>query len=471
IVSGLGEAPPLNIIVLPVLFEGEVKAVIELASFQPFSQIHQIFLDQLMESIGVVLNMITASMRTEELLQELQRSNAELEAQAKELEEKASLLEIKNKEVELASVSLEEKAEQLSLISKYKSEFLANMSHELRTPLNSLLILSKLLSDNKDNNLTPKQVEYAQTIYSSGSDLLALINEILDLSKVESGKMGVVTKPVSLTLVQDYVERGFREVAQQKGLGFEIEMDADLPETVKTDEQRLQQVLKNLLSNAFKFTEQGKVILQVKRADKGVRFDSDMLNQTDHVIAFSVIDTGIGIPKNKQKLIFEAFQQADGTTSRKYGGTGLGLTISREIARLLGGEIQVESAPGKGSRFTFYLPESYSGSPVDPREGRESKVESPLPSQASSAVIGPELAGKRILVIDDDVRNIFAVTSMLETYGMKVVFAENGKDGIETLKKNEGIDMVLVDVMMPEMDGYETTRAIRRIPKYKSLPI
>ena len=471
IVSGLGEAPPLNIIVLPVLFEGEVKAVIELASFQPFSQIHQIFLDQLMESIGVVLNMITASMRTEELLQELQRSNAELEAQAKELEEKASLLEVKNKEVELASVSLEEKAEQLSLISKYKSEFLANMSHELRTPLNSLLILSKLLSENKETNLTAKQVEYAQTIYSSGSDLLALINEILDLSKVESGKMGVVTKPVSLTLVQDYVERGFREVAQQKGLGFEIEMDsAELPESLKTDEQRLQQVLKNLLSNAFKFTEQGKVILQVKRADKAMKFESDVLNEAEDVLAFSVIDTGIGIPKNKQKLIFEAFQQADGTTSRKYGGTGLGLTISREIARLLGGEIHVESTPGKGSEFTFYLPQTYSGSPAELRENRESRIET-MPTPVSSTVIGPELAGKRILVIDDDVRNIFAVTSMLETYGMKVVFAENGKDGIETLKKTEGVDMVLIDVMMPEMDGYETTRAIRKIPKYKSLPI
>jgi two-component system chemotaxis sensor kinase CheA len=247
---------------------------------------------------------------------------------------------------------------------------------------------------------------------------------------------------------------------------------ADLPESIKTDEQRLQQVLKNLLSNAFKFTEQGKVILQVKRADKAMKFDSELLNQTDNVLAFSVIDTGIGIPKNKQKLIFEAFQQADGTTSRKYGGTGLGLTISREIARLLGGEIQVESAPGKGSRFTFYLPESYSGSPIDLREGRESKMESAaLPAQATSTIIGPELAGKQILVIDDDVRNIFAVTSMLETYGMKVVFAENGKDGIEALKKNEGIDVVLVDVMMPEMDGYETTRTIRRIPKYKSLPI
>jgi signal transduction histidine kinase/HAMP domain-containing protein/ActR/RegA family two-component response regulator len=471
IVSGLGEAPPLNIIVLPVLFEGEVKAVIELASFQPFSQIHQIFLDQLTESIGVVLNMITASMRTEELLQELQRSNAELEAQAKELEEKASLLEIKNKEVELASVSLEEKAEQLSLISKYKSEFLANMSHELRTPLNSLLILSKLLSDNKDSNLTPKQVEYAQTIYSSGSDLLALINEILDLSKVESGKMGVVAKPVSLTLVQDYVERSFREVAQQKGLTFDIEMDQDLPETVKTDEQRLQQVLKNLLSNAFKFTEQGRVVMQVRRADKNLKFDSEILSEAEDILAFSVVDTGIGIPKNKQKLIFEAFQQADGTTSRKYGGTGLGLTISREIARLLGGEIQVESTPGKGSRFTFFLPQTYSGSQVDLRENRESKLEQAIPSSASTGVVGPELAGKRILVIDDDVRNIFAVTSMLETYGMKVIFAENGKDGIEALKKNEGLDMVLVDVMMPEMDGYETTRAIRKNPKYKSLPI
>ena len=408
ITSGLGEAPPRNIIVLPILFEGEVKAVIELASFLPFSAIHQTFLDQLAESIGVVLNMIQANMRTEELLEqsqkltqelqsqskelqqqqeELKRSNTELEAQARtlrqseellkeqqeelqqvneELEEKASLLaeqnakvEQKNREVESARQALEEKAQQLALSSKYKSEFLANMSHELRTPLNSLLILAKLLTENKDKNLTAKQVEFAQTIYSSGTDLLNLINDILDLSKVEAGKMEVNPTDVTVRDVTDFVERTFRPVAEQKNLTFTLDVASDAPSPVYTDGQRLQQVLKNLLSNAFKFTERGGVTLSIRRADKGRRFAARTLDRADDVIAFGVKDTGIGIPRDKQQLIFEAFQQADGTTSRKYGGTGLGLSISREIARLLGGEIHVESTPGQGSAFTLFLPVRY----------------------------------------------------------------------------------------------------------------
>ena len=408
ITSGLGEAPPRNVIVLPILFEGDVKAVIELASFLPFSAIHQTFLDQLSESIGVVLNMIQANMRTEELLEqsqkltqelqsqskelqqqqeELKRSNTELEAQARtlrqseellkeqqeelqqvneELEEKASLLaeqnakvEQKNREVESARQALEEKAQQLALSSKYKSEFLANMSHELRTPLNSLLILAKLLTENKDKNLTGKQVEFAQTIYSSGTDLLNLINDILDLSKVEAGKMEVNATDVTVRDVIDFVERTFRPVAEQKNLSFSVDVSPDAPSPVYTDGQRLQQVLKNLLSNAFKFTERGNVTLSIRRADKGRRFASRILDRADDVIAFGVKDTGIGIARDKQQLIFEAFQQADGTTSRKYGGTGLGLSISREIARLLGGEIHVESTPGQGSTFTLFLPVRY----------------------------------------------------------------------------------------------------------------
>src|SRR5438132_441404 len=385
--SGLGEAAPLNIIVLPVIFEGEMKAVIELASFNSFSAIHQIFLDQLTESIGVVLNMIGASMRTEQLLQqsqtltqelqsqskeltvqqdELKRSNSALEKQALELEEKAKQLEeqnqnieIKNREVEMARASLEEKAEQLQLISKYKSEFLANMSHELRTPLNSLLILAKLLADNKDTNLTDKQVEYAKTIYASGGDLLALINEILDLSKVEAGKMQIEPRDISMVDLKEFVERNFRPVAEQKNLDFAVELGDSLPPHVRTDPQRLQQVVKNLLANAFKFTEQGSVHLRIDTVPDRAHLDADALRKAEQVIAFSVVDTGIGIPKNKQKIIFEAFQQADGTTSRKYGGTGLGLSISREITRLLGGEIHVESTPGEGSAFTLYLPDRY----------------------------------------------------------------------------------------------------------------
>src|SRR5207248_3982669 len=326
--SGLGEAPPLNIIVLPVLFEGVVKAVIELASFQPFSAIHQIFLDQLTESIGVVLNMIGANMRTEQLLQqsqtltqelqtqskeltvqqeELKRSNAALEKQALELEEKAKQLEeqnasieVKNREVELARASLEEKAEQLSLISKYKSEFLANMSHELRTPLNSLLILAKLLADNKDANLSEKQVEYAKTIYASGGDLLTLINEILDLSKVEAGKMQIEPRDIALLDLKDYFDRTFRPVAEQKGLRFEIEVADAAPTHSRTAPQRLQQVLKNLLANAFKFTDQGKVRLVMDTSYDRTDLESETLQRAAKVLRFSVIDTGIGIPRNKQ---------------------------------------------------------------------------------------------------------------------------------------------------------------------------
>jgi CheY-like chemotaxis protein/signal transduction histidine kinase/HAMP domain-containing protein len=425
IASGLGEASPRNIIVLPILFEGEVKAVVELASFLPFSQIHQTFLDQLQESIGVVLNMIAANMRTEELLQqsqkltqelqsqseelkrqqdELRRSNSELEQQARtlkqseemlkdqqeelqqvneELEEKASLLaeqnkkvELKNSEVESARIALEEKAEQLALSSRYKSEFLANMSHELRTPLNSVLILARLISENKDGNLTPKQTEYANTILSSGTDLLNLINDVLDLTKVEAGKMEVNTTEIAVTDLRDLVDRSFRPLAEQKQLGFAVEVHQGTPPRIVTDGQRLNQVLKNLLSNAFKFTQQGNVTLTIRSAEKGRRFANSVLDNASAVIAFSVNDTGIGIPKEKQRLIFEAFQQADGTTSRKYGGTGLGLSISREIARLLGGEIRVESTPGVGSTFTLFLPDNYRESGIGNRESEAAPRES-----------------------------------------------------------------------------------------------
>jgi len=465
--SGLGEAPPVNVIICPVLFEGEVKAVIELASFQEFSNIHQIFLDQLMEGIGVVLNMILANMRTEELLQELQRSNTELEAQAKELEEKARLLEVKNREVELARLSLEDKAEQLSLISKYKSEFLANMSHELRTPLNSLLILANVLAENKDGNLTSKQVEYINTIYTSGCDLLALVNEILDFCKVEAGRMEVCRNEISLQQIWDFVERSFREVAQQKQLEFTIQTESDFPVTLFTDEQRLQQVLKNLLSNAFKFTEKGHVKLHIGRALAGTEFSDEQLGRASDVLAFAVHDSGIGIPKDKQKLIFEAFHQADGTTSRKYGGTGLGLTISRELARLLGGEIHVESALGKGSTFTLYLARLYqlpelSGFAQETKETESAEVQTGQESV---------LSGKKILIIDDDIRNIFAVTSLLETHGVHIVSAENGQDGMALLKMHPDLNLVLMDIMMPGMDGYEATRSIREMPSFRSIPI
>ncbi|HEX3902639.1 MAG TPA: HAMP domain-containing protein [Polyangia bacterium] len=505
--SGLGEATPLNIIVLPVLFEGEIKAVIELASFHPFSAIHQLFLDQLMQSIGVVLNMIGANMRTEELLQqsqsltqelqsqsnelttqqgELRRTNTALEKQALELEEKARLLaeqntkvEVKNREVEQARVSLEEKAEQLSMTSKYKSEFLANMSHELRTPLNSLLILAKLLSDNPEKHLTPKEVEYAKTIYASGGDLLTLINEILDLSKVEAGKMPIDPRDIEPSEIADFVDRSFRALADQKGLAFTVDVELGVARSLYTDPQRLQQVLKNLLANAFKFTADGSVTLRIHRPQPGTHFANSTLT-FERVVAFSVVDTGIGIPENKQELIFEAFQQADGTTSRRYGGTGLGLSISREIARHLGGEIQVESEPGKGSVFTLYLPERYIGLPsADGEHGGWRSFERGAGPRvhALPPVAEPEpfdlaaIAGRRVLVVDDDVRNVFAMTSVLETAGLEVVYADNGQAGIDALTADPGIDLVLMDVMMPGKDGYETIRAIRANPLWKDKPI
>jgi signal transduction histidine kinase/ActR/RegA family two-component response regulator len=399
-------------------------------------------------------------MRTEELLQELKRSNAELEAQAKELEEKAKLLEVKNQEVELASRSLEEKAEQLSLISKYKSEFLANMSHELRTPLNSLLILSKTLADNRDKNLNLEQVKFASTVHSAGQDLLALINEILDLSKVEAGKMPVSPKAVPLKEVQDYIDQTFRPVAEHKGLEFVIETADNLPKAIYTDENRLHQILKNLLSNAFKFTDKGQVKMQML-------WDQDRKDIAGKgALVFRVTDTGIGIPAEKQKLIFEAFQQADGTTSRKYGGTGLGLTISRELARLLGGVIEVASHPGQGSTFVLVLPLKYTGvdggSPSSEIEENHSvKV---LPQTA-------DFTGRKILIVDDDVRNVFALSSVLKMRGMNVIFAENGRQGLKVLVENPDTDLVLMDTMMPEMDGIQATREIREIEQFKELPI
>ena len=409
IASAFGEAVPRNIIVMPVLFEDEVMAVIELAAFHAFTPAQLTFMEQLAETIGVVLNTIQANMRTEELLdqsqslaqelqsqseelqtqqeelqqrneeleetaatlraseellqqqqEELQQTNEELEEKARQLEEQNARIEIKNQEIELARSALEEKAEQLALSSKYKSEFLANMSHELRTPLNSLLILAKLLGDNPDGNLTSKQVEFSSTIHSAGSDLLDLINDILDLSKVEAGKMDLATSEIPLTELRERIERAFQPVAEQKRLAFEVTVSgANVPPTIVTDPQRLEQILRNLLSNAFKFTDDGSVSLRIEAGPTGDRYMNEQLNHADGVVAFVVSDTGIGIPHDKLRLIFEAFQQADGTTSRRYGGTGLGLSISREIAVLLGGEIRVESSPGKGASFTLYLPATY----------------------------------------------------------------------------------------------------------------
>jgi signal transduction histidine kinase/HAMP domain-containing protein len=520
--SALGSAAPLNLIILPVLFEGDAKAVIELASFGEFSEIHQTFLDQLTDSIGVVLHTIAANMRTEGLLQQsqtlttelqtqqqaLQKTNERLEQQALNLQKSETLLKskqeelraaneqlqekarqlsdqmrqvgLKNREVEQAKAALEEKAEQLALSSRYKSEFLANMSHELRTPLNSLLILARLLTDNADGNLSAKQIEFAQTIHSSGVDLLSLINDILDLAKIESGTVTLNIGAERFSDLREYVDRTFRQVARDKGLTFAISVDPALPQSIETDGKRLQQIIKNLLSNAFKFTERGKVALRIEPALPGAiaghHDDGERMP-----VAFCVSDTGVGIPPHKQKVIFEAFQQADGTTSREFGGTGLGLSISRELARLLGGEIHVVSEAGSGSTFTLYLPLSFhaagdAASTSGPVEILESNgASTAMPEQAASGSLAAgvleALAGRKVLLVDDDIRNVFALTSALERYGMRVTHADNGRQGIDALQRMQDVDAVLMDLMMPDLDGYDTIRIVRQLDRYRALPI
>ncbi|MEU9311749.1 HAMP domain-containing protein [Streptomyces sp. NPDC048256] len=658
--SGLGQMEPRALVLLPIVFEGQVLGVIELASVGAFTQFHRDFLEQLRVTIGVNVNTIVANARTDELLDESQRLTAELQARSAELqsqqeelqhsnaelEEKASLLvaqnrdiEAKNLQIEQARQDLEARAQQLSLASKYKSEFLANMSHELRTPLNSLLILAQLLAQNPSRNLTPKQVEYAGIIHSAGSDLLQLINDILDLSKVEAGKMDVSPEQVSLRQLIEYVEATFRPMTTQKSLEFTVSTATGAPADLLTDDSRLRQVLRNLLSNAVKFTEQGSVELRIEPASDEEVPSGVVRGST--VVAFRVKDTGIGIPEQQLETIFGAFQQADGTTSRKYGGTGLGLSITREIAHLLGGAVTVDSTPGRGSTFTLYLPVARrdfqevveGGRPVEralagppaaiplgspntptvtgaarrPRRllvveerprglltlvaesvvadmarGREDGT-SPAPVDIVTAVgaheaagalaaepchcvvlelgmpdaeasrflealhddsvltgvpvlvhsghradlaqeeslqsraagkpmeflssldelreritlhlsaeqpgdvlalvrpdepqhVAPHLpddavVGRTVLVVDDDARNLFALSGILELHGIRVLHAENGREGIDTLRNNPDIALVLMDVMMPEMDGYTATAEIRRMSEYADLPI
>jgi signal transduction histidine kinase/ActR/RegA family two-component response regulator len=519
--SGLGESAPSHVVVLPILFEDQVLGVLELASLHRFSDLQLTFFNRFLPTIGVTINAIMANSRTEVLLtesqrlatqlqersDELQRQQAELRRSNAELEDKAALLakqnraiEVQNYQIDQARRTLEERAQQLAISSQYKSEFLANMSHELRTPLNSLLVLAKLLSENLEGNLTAKQVEFARTIHEAGSDLLQLINDILDLSKVEAGKMEVHPAPIALDALLDYVDATFRPTAAQQGLTFRIEVEPSVPTLIYSDEQRLQQILRNLLSNAMKFTATGGVTLRVAPAAPDMRFTGALRGETS-VIAFAVTDTGIGIAQEKLELIFGAFQQADGTTSRGYGGTGLGLSISRDIARLLGGEIHATSRLGHGSTFVFYLPdrqEADSGEPLSrsgggweeelkPDISRTNGADSPgalaaavavdpadlsiLGGSDLAAVEGDPLNGAKILIVDDDIRNVFALTSVFERYGAQTRYAENGRQGIEILDREDDIALVLMDVMMPELDGYATTAAIRQRPQFADLPI
>ncbi|MFF1498002.1 HAMP domain-containing protein [Streptomyces sp. NPDC058304] len=657
--SGLGHTTPRSLIILPIVVDDQVLGVIELASFSAFTPVHRDFLAQLMETIGANVNTIVANARTDELLGESQRLTGELQARSEELqvqqeelqrsnaelEEKAALLasqnsdiEAKNLEIEQARQELETRAQQLSLASTYKSEFLANMSHELRTPLNSLLILAQLLAQNPSRNLTPKQVEYAGIIHSAGSDLLQLINDILDLSKVEAGKMDINPERVDLPQLLDYVDATFRPMTMQKSLDFTVTTAPGAPDDLLTDDSRLRQILRNLLSNAVKFTERGGVELRIEPAT-APEIPAG-LPRRGPMLAFRVRDTGIGIPEQQLESVFGAFQQADGTTSRKYGGTGLGLSISREIAQLLGGAVVAESSPGQGSTFTLYLPVSRAdyedaprtdaplpfppggtsgaagpgrpGTPVLPEQRRARRLlvieerpngllslvaesaardfaprhevtgerggiqvvnatssreaaaalasdpfhcvvleldmpdgealhfldaldgdpalsslpvlahnnlrvrtgqeealrersasrhvellssldelrerialhlsaEQPgdvLPPvhgvterQQASHVLDGDLAGRTVLVVDDDARNLFALSGILELHGMHVLHAEDGRKGIDALTHNTGVDLILMDVMMPELDGYAATAEIRRMPVYEGLPI
>jgi signal transduction histidine kinase/HAMP domain-containing protein/ActR/RegA family two-component response regulator len=492
--SGLGEASPLNIIVLPILFEGEVRAVVELASFSHFSATHQVFLDQLTESIGLVLNTIEANTVTENLLKQsqsqahelqtrqeaLSRSNEDLGRQASRLAEQNSEVERKNQEVELAKRLVEEKAEQLAVSSKYKSEFFSNMSHELRTPLNSLLILAGELESNSEQNLTEVQVEYASVIRSSGNDLLRLLDDILDLAKVESGTVDLRIGKLPLLELKDAIERDFVHVAAQQGLSFAVDIDPDTPVSVSTDADRLRQVLKNLLANAFKFTEEGHVSMRVSMAADGWSQANERLRAADAVMAFSVSDSGIGVTPEKQQLIFEAFAQADGGTARQYGGTGLGLSISRELVRLLGGEITLASTLGEGSTFTLYLPCTQTvadadapAAPIELGGDAATLLPSPMavPRPVSSVPEDTGMSGMKVLVVDDDFRNIFALTALLERFHLKVVSAEGGEQGIAVLERDLDVDLVFVDIMMPAMDGYATMRAMRKLTSYRDLPL
>jgi CheY-like chemotaxis protein/signal transduction histidine kinase/HAMP domain-containing protein len=542
--SGLGEAKPLNIVVLPVQFEGEVKAVIELASFHRFSDVQLTFLNQFTESIGIVLNTIAAMMQTEELLKqsqsltnelttrqhelsrtnerleqqtrslqaseerlrqqqdELQQSNEELEQQQQELqqtneelEEKAALLvqqnqevEDKNREIELARVAIEEKAEQLALTSKYKSEFLANMSHELRTPLNSLLMLSKMLSENPDRNLSAKQVEFSTAIHSSGSDLLRLIDEILDLAKIESGTMHATIHPLPVTDLRDQLERTFREVATAKGLDFQIGIAADVPPTIETDALWLQRILKNLLSNAFKFTEAGSVRLEISLA-RGWTPRDVSFEVVPQVVAFSVIDTGIGIPPEKHQLVFEAFQQADGTTSRKYGGTGLGLSISRELAGLLGGEVRLTSGVGQGSTFVLYLPQE-----CETRAGIQLNDSLSMPTTENDGFRGLQMAGlaagvdeeptlemvddrgvitgedRVVLIVEDDKTFAPILLEVARQKGFRGIVTSRG-DAAVSLARRHRPDAITLDIQLEGTDGWRVLDRLKHDPATRHIPV
>src|SRR5467141_3235916 len=492
--SALFQASPRDVIVLPVLFEGGVKAVIELASLSAFTISHLAFLEQLTASIGILLNSIEATMQTEGLLKqsqqlatelqsqqtELQQTNEQLAQKAQQLAEQNVEVERKNQEIEQARRALEEKAKELALTSKYKSEFLANMSHELRTPLNSILVLGQQLSDNPDGNLTPKQVEFSRTIHGAGTDLLNLITDILDLSKIESGTVSVEAEEVYFASLLDMVERPFRHEAENRRLSFDVETDPHLTRSIVTDSKRLQQVLKNLLSNAFKFTEVGGVRLSVSLAKGGWSEAHPILGKAASVVAFEVADTGIGIPLDKQRIIFEAFQQAAAGTSRKYGGTGLGLAISRELASHLGSESQLRSAPGRGSTFILYLPQTYVGPSSAPMVERKypSSV-SPAPLSVVSEHPVEKIPDDRdnlqpddaiLLIVEDDPHYARVLRDLSRDKGFKVLVAMRGAEAL-ALAREYHPSAVSLDVFLPDMLGWTVLNHLKQDPATRHIPV
>ncbi|MGG3506034.1 response regulator [Paenibacillus lautus] len=532
--SAWGSSKPVSVMIYPILFENEVMGVMELAAFEETTSLQQQLISQLSQSLGIILNNITGRLRVEQLLresqamteelqvqseelqtqqeelrrtnenleeqtnalkrsedllqrqqEELEHYNTELVAKTRALEEQVQEVEEKNDEIEKARMQLEQQAKQLSITTKYKSEFMANMSHELRTPLNSLLILSQLLSENKDGNLSNKQIEYAQTIYMSGSDLLKMIDEILDLSKVDAGKMEINYEDVQLPDIEAFVEQNFAAVASRKHIDLGVHIGADIPQSIVTDSHRVKQILRNLLSNAFKFTNSGSVELHVEKADKE-KLPLYLKAEADYV-AFAVRDTGIGIPADKTDLIFEAFQQVDGTTSRKYGGTGLGLSISRELSRLLGGGILVESEEGKGSCFTLFLP-AYPPDLVEGTQQAAAAIEAPpernlivpkakmITKEAQPSVqvdddrnqLGP--TDKVLLIIEDDVKFARILMDMARGRGFKALVALQGDIGLEMAKSYKP-DAIILDIQLPVIDGWSVMGELKSSAVTRHIPV
>ncbi|MFD0696082.1 CHASE3 domain-containing protein [Paenibacillus sp. GCM10027628] len=497
IASGLGNSKPRSILIVPVEYNNEVIAVMELATLDVFTPLHMDLLKEILEVLGTIIHSVQTRVEVERLLRESQMMTEELQTQAEELQTQQEELQItneqleeqnryadeKSKELELIKQSLEEHARELEQSSQYKSEFMANMSHELRTPLNSVLILSQMLAENGRGTLTKEEQEYAKVIHNAGNDLLLLINDILDLSKVEAGKLEIHVDGMNISELPEVLRGQFAKIAEQKNVEFMIKQDSSVPDTFYTDEQRFYQIIKNLLSNAFKFTHEGFVQLHLAMCESDQA--AALLPEASHrqVLAVSVRDTGIGIAKDKQEVIFEPFRQADGTTNRKYGGTGLGLSICRELAGLLGGCLTMESVEGIGSTFTLYIPS------LDQEISEFISVRKEAAAAYSSALFDSDrmekaqnasldspgeicaFKGKKVLVVDDDVRNVFTLSNALENEGITVIAAHDGQECLEILGEDPEVDLILMDIMMPVMDGYEAMRAIRKNARYEQIPI